>query len=295
MSLRTRFGFFGVTEEEANHGKRTTQDLTNLALASPFAAQDINVDISPFFANDKINGSVVRSFVYLEAKDMTFTPAAEGRLQAAFDLHGVIFGDNGSIVEQRTTGAKVSLSQRDYEVAMQNGMQLTFDIPIKKPGAYQVRIAARDRTSSKIGSAGQFVVVPNLGDRKLAVSGVILGTGSDETHNLASPGARRFTPNSDVHFAFMVYNGANESGAFRNLVMQAKLLREDKEVLAGPEVPVKPAANQTDLSRVITSGLLRLPPDLEPGNYYLQVAVTEVGGKKKVAPMVQWSQFEVYK
>jgi VWFA-related protein len=295
MSLRTRFGFFGVSEEEANHGKKTAQDLTNLALASPFAAQDINVDISPFFANDKLNGSVVRSFVYLEAKDMTFTPAAEGRLQAAFDLHGVIFGDNGSIVEQRTTGAKVSLSQRDYEVAMQNGMQLTFDIPIKKPGAYQVRIAARDRTSSKIGSAGQFVVVPNLGDRKLAVSGVILGTGSDETHNLASPGARRFTPNSDVHFAFMVYNGANESGAFRNLVMQAKLLREDKEVLAGPEVPVKPAANQTDLSRVITSGLLRLPPDLEPGNYYLQVAVTEVGGKKKVAPMVQWSQFEVYK
>jgi len=295
MSLRTRFGFFGVTEEEANHGKRTTQDLTNLALTSPFAAQDINVDISPFFANDKINGSVVRSFVYIEAKDMTFTPAAEGRQQAAFDLHGVIFGDNGSIVEQRTSGAKVSLSQRDYELAMQNGMQLTFDIPIKKPGAYQVRIAARDRTSSKIGSAGQFVVVPNLSDKKLAVSGVILGTGSDESHNLASPGARRFTPNSDVHFAFMVYNGANESGAFRNLVMQAKVLREDKEVFTGPEVPVQTAANQRDLSRVITSGSLRLPPDLEPGNYYLQVAVTEVGGKKKVPPMVQWSQFEVQK
>ena len=139
------------------------------------------------------------------------------------------------------------------------------------------------------------MVVPNLSDKKLAVSGVILGTGSDESHNLASPGARRFTPNSDVHFAFMVYNGANESGAFRNLVMQAKVLREDKEVFTGPEVPVQTAANQRDLSRVITSGSLRLPPDLEPGNYYLQVAVTEVGGKKKVPPMVQWSQFEVQK
>jgi len=295
MSLRTRFGFFGVSEEEANHGKKTAQDLTNLALTSPFAAQDINVDISPFFANDKVNGSVVRSFVYLEAKDMTFTPAAEGRQQASFELHGVIFGDNGSIVEQRASGARVSLSQRDYEVAMQNGMQLTFDIPIKKPGAYQVRIAARDRASSKIGSAGQFVVVPNLSDKKLAVSGVILGTGGDASHNLASPGARRFTPNSDVHFAFMIYNGANEAGAFRNLVMQAKLLREDKEVFAGPEVPVKADADQTDLSRVITSGSLRLPPDLQPGNYYLQVAVMEVGGKKKVAPMVQWSDFEVQK
>jgi len=295
MSLRTRFGFFGVSEEEANHGKKTPQDLTNLALTSPFAAQDINVDISPFFANDKVNGSVVRSFVYLEAKDMTFTPAAEGRQQASFELHGVIFGDNGSIVEQRASGARVSLSQRDYEVAMQNGMQLTFDIPIKKPGAYQVRIAARDRASSKIGSAGQFVVVPNLSDKKLAVSGVILGTGGDASHNLASPGARRFTPNSDVHFAFMIYNGANEAGAFRNLVMQAKLLREDKEVFAGPEVPVKADADQTDLSRVITSGSLRLPPDLQPGNYYLQVAVMEVGGKKKLAPMVQWSDFEVQK
>ncbi|HEU4837616.1 MAG TPA: VWA domain-containing protein [Pyrinomonadaceae bacterium] len=296
MTLRTRYGFFGVSEEEANRGKRTARDLTNLALASPFAAQDINIDISPFFANDKINGSVVRSFVYLEAKDMTFTPGPEGRQQAAFDLHGVIFGDNGSVVEQRTRGATVSLSQRDYEMAMRNGMQLTFDIPVRKPGAYQVRIAARDRASSKIGSAGQFVVVPNLGDKKLAVSGVILGTGSDAaSHDLASPGARRFTPNSEVHFAFMIYNGTNESGALRNLVMQARLMRDDKDVFTGPEVPIRAGANQTDLSRVITSGSLRLPPDLEPGNYYLQVAVAEVGGKKKVVPVVQWADFEIEK
>jgi VWFA-related protein len=296
LTLRTRFGFFGVSEEETNHGKRTARDLTNLALASPFAAQEINIDISPFFANDKANGSVVRSFVYIEAKDMTFTPAAEGRQQASFELHGVIFGDNGSIVEQRRRGAIVSLSQRDYELAMRNGMQLTFDIPVRKTGAYQVRIAVRDRASSKIGSAGQFVVVPNLGDKRLAVSGVILGTGGNaETHDLASPGARRFTPNSELHFAFMIYNGADESGGFRNLVMQAKLFREDKNVFTGPEVPVKAGAKQTDLSRVITSGSVRLPPDLEPGNYYLQVAVMEVGGKKKMAPVVQWVDFEVEK
>jgi VWFA-related protein len=295
MSLRTRYGFYGVSEEEAEQA-RTLRDLTNLALASPFAAQDINLDISPFFANDKTNGSVVRSFVYLEAKDMTFTPIAEGRHQTSFDLHGVIFGDNGSIVAQRTRGATVSLSQQDYEYAVRNGMQLTFDIPVRRPGAYQVRIAARDRASLKIGSAGQFVMVPNLGDKKFAVSGVILGTGIDGvSHDLMSPGARRFAANQEVHFAFMVYNGTDETGTFRNLVMQAKVFREDKDVFTGPEVPVKAGAKQTDLSRVLTNGSLRLPADLEPGNYYLQVTVTEVGARKKVPAVVQWVEFEVWR
>ena len=74
MTLRTRFGFFGVTEEEASRGRRTVRDLTNLALMSPFAAQDINLEITSFFANDKIAGSVIRSFVYIDPDDMSFTP-----------------------------------------------------------------------------------------------------------------------------------------------------------------------------------------------------------------------------
>jgi VWFA-related protein len=295
MTLRTRFGFYGISEDEANRGKRTVRDLTNLALISPFAAQDVNVDISSFFASDKTGVAVVRSFVYIDAKDMTFTPE-NGRQKTTFDLHGVIFGDNGSIVEQVTRGATLSLSQSDYEYAMSRGMQLTFDIPVKKPGTYQVRIAARDKTSSRLGSAGQFVAVPNLSNKKLAVSGIILGTDSDPAHQaLASPGARRFAPNSAVHFAYVIYNAGNESGVLRNLVMQAKLFRDDKEVFAGPEVPIKAAANQTDLSRVFASGSISLPQNLEPGNYYLQVSVMEIAGKNKVVPVVQWVDFEIDK
>src|SRR6185295_5168819 len=52
MSIRTRFGFFGVTEEEAAKAKPSTQGLTNLALASPFTAQDIEVDMTSFFVED---------------------------------------------------------------------------------------------------------------------------------------------------------------------------------------------------------------------------------------------------
>jgi hypothetical protein len=42
--------------------------------------------------------------------------------------------------------------------------------------------------------------------------------------------------------------------------------------------------------------VLRLAPELEPGNYYLKIIVTEKdANSKKVAPVVQWVDFEIVK
>ena len=238
---------------------------------------------------------MIRSFVYIDAKDMSFTPV-DGRQQVSFELHGAVFGDNGSVVQQLTRGGTVSLSQDEYEYALRNGMGLTFDIPVKRPGAYQVRIAARDTASSHIGSAGEFVTVPNLKNKKLAVSGMVLGVGTDGPGlDLANPGARRFTPGSDIHFGYVIYNATNESGTMRNIVMQAKIFRDGKNIYSAQEVPVKAATNPTDPTRVFANGIVRLAPDLEPGNYYLQVTLTEAGTKKKEAMVVQWADFEIEK
>lgn len=292
MTLRTRFGFFGVSEEEAIQSPRSVRDLTNLALASPFAAQDVNIDITSFFVNDKTTGSMIRSFVFIDAKDLAFTPL-NGRQQAGIDLHGVIFGDNGAVVAKAANGATVSLTESEYQQALREGMQVTFDIPVKRAGPFQVRIAARDKASLRLGSAGQFVTVPDLSKKKLAVSGIVLGTGRDSTgQQILNPGARQFTPNSELHFVYILYNGMNATG-FGNYVMQTKLFRDDKDVYTGPAVPIS-AANQPDYNRVITGGMVRLPADLEPGSYYLQVSITEADAKKPV-PLVQWAEFDVEK
>lgn len=292
MTLRTRFGFFGLSEEEANKNRRSVRDLTNLALMSPFGKQDINLDITSFFANDKTAGSMIRSFVYLDAADMTFT-SVNGKREGSIELHGVIFGDNGAVVQQLTRSASVSLTDEDYEQAKRFGMNITFDMPVKNAGAYQVRIAARDKNSSHIGSAGQFVAVPNLGNNRLAVSGIVLGTDS-KGFALANPGTRRFTKNSDVHFAYIVYNATNASGTLRNLVVQTKLFRDGKVVFTAPESPIS-AANQTDLVRLYGGGVVHLPADLEPGNYYLQVVVVETAAKDKKKALVQWANFDIDK
>jgi len=292
MSLRTRFGFFGVTEEEAERAKKpSTQALTNLALASPFTAQDIEVDMTSFFVDDTAGGALVRSFVYIDAKNLTFTPV-NGKQQGSIELHGIVFGDNGAVAQQLKRGATLSLTDDEYRQAMANGIGLNFDMPVRRPGAYQARLAVLDRATSKIGSAGQFVVVPDLKNKKPAVSGIVLGLpGPNQTINNA--GGRRFRTNDEVYFAFNIYNAANEKGQLRNMVMTAMLFRDDKVVYTGPEVPI--TADSTDLTRVFTNGRVKLTPDLEPGDYYLQVTITDKDADKKAAPVVQWIDFQIEK
>jgi VWFA-related protein len=298
MNLRTRYGFFGVTEEDAKKAQPTVRDLTNLALASPFRAQDIEVDLTSFFAEEPSIGSMVRSFVYLDVKDLEFRKV-NGKHQGSIEMHGAIFGDNGSLSEQMMRGATLNFTDSELEAAKTNGIGLGINMPVKRHGSYQIRIAVRDRHSSKIGSAGQFAIVPNLNDKKLGVSGIILGkldqaaaqNRADQTVN--NPGSRRFAQNSDLYYGYRIYNGAVAGGSqLRDLVMQAKLFRDGKSVFTGPEVPVI-AGSQKDLTRVYVDGVVKLGPELEPGIYYLQVVIVDKNAKSKDTPVVQWVDFEI--
>jgi VWFA-related protein len=297
MTLRTRYGFFGYSEED---DVKRPESKTNLALASPFRAQDIDLEFTAFFANDKVAGSVIRSFLYLDAKDLTFVQA-NGKYEAHIELHGVIFGDNGRVEEQIQHDAVMSLPEADYQRAVREGIRIRFDMPAKKPGAYQLRVAARDVASSRIGSAGQFVGVPNLKNKHLAVSGIVLRGVTDisDTESGAvasvSPALRRFVPNSEMQFALVVYNAAIDPAIGRpNLVMETKLFRNDKRVQSYPAVPVD-MTNQTDPGRIFATRIVQLGANLEPGNYYLLVEITDKTTKDKQPPIAQWIDFEIVK
>lgn len=55
--------------------------------------------------------------------------------------------------------------------------------------------------------------------------------------------------------------------------------------------------NQSDLGRVVTTGIVRINSDLEPepGRYFLQLVVNDSLAKIKQGPVVQWIDFEVVK
>ncbi len=294
MTLRTRSGFFGVTEEDASSTQLSHPASTSLALISPFSAQDVEVNLRSFFTDDKTRGSVVKSFVYIAADDLTFENV-DGRRRGSVELHGVIFGENGVVVEQRSRAGNLSLSEGEYRYAVRNGITLRLDMPVKRPGSYQVRVAARDKASSRIGSAGQFVVVPDLKKKKLELSGIVLGTaarfsGSDVNRIIETPGMRRFEPNSDLHFGFVVYNASSTN----RLVMEARLFRDGRKIYSGHPAPIV-VGNQPDLTRLFVNGSVRLGHDLAVGSYYLQIVITDKSAKNKASEVIQLVDFEVFK
>jgi hypothetical protein len=76
--------------------------------------------------------------------------------------------------------------------------------------------------------------------------------------------------------------------------MEAKLFRDGKVIYSGPEAPIN-AGKQTDPNRLLVSGSVHLSPDLEAGNYYLQVVITDKGTKGKTIPVVHWIDFDIVK
>jgi hypothetical protein len=262
-------------------------------LISPFTEQNLEVDVNSFFTGGNTEGPIVRSFLYLNPANLSFVPN-NGRYETALEIHGALFGDNGSMANKVKHDIVLSLGENEYRQAMRDGLpdavRLRFDMPAKKPGSYQVRIAVRDRTSAKIGSAGQFVEVPDLNNKHAALSGIVLRGGSmtiaPETVMVTPPG-KRFPLNSNLDFAFFVYN------ATPNLVLETKLFRDGKVVKANADMPVD-VTNRDNLGRSIVTNVMRLTPDLEPGNYYLQVVLIDKAAKdKRSAAASQWADFEI--
>jgi len=293
MTLRTRYGFFGVSEEEVEKSKPTITDRTTLALMSPFFSQDIEIGLTSFFAHSKDKGSLIRSFVFIAAKDLQFNAAPEGWHNASLELRTMIFGYNGKVVDQQTLNRTISLKGETYERALKEGITVQFEVPVKRPGLYQFRVVARDEATSLIGSAGQSVDIPNLANGKLAMSEIVI-RGEGEEDKSANPALRRFAPGATFQFVSLIYNANNKSNQPPRLVMEARLLHDSKVLLTSPEMPIE-MANQKDLNQVVAPGVIRLPTNLEPGTYFLQVKLIDKVVKDQPVVAVQWIDFEVVK
>ena len=308
LSIRTRKGFYGFTEDDANRLGQTQTNKTDVALISPFRAHDIAIDLATVFAKDPALGLLLRSFLYIDAKSLTFEDDGEGWRKVTVEMRGMIFGNNGRPLDEILVTPTVRLRQIAYEQALRDGLLLRFDLPVKRPGSYQLRVTARDPISSRIGSAGQFVTVPDP-IREFSTSGVVISSTTEEkiltisaplfseTKSEATveakltpnPVNRRFKTGTNLVFGFVIYNADTSAGP-PQLTINAKLFREGKVIDSANGLRVN-VAGQKDLTRISTTGVVYLKPDLEPGRYFLQLITIDSGRKGNQA--AQWIDFEV--
>ena len=328
LRVRSRTGFYGITDEDARPRRQTREEQLVGALVSPFSSGDIHVRLTSLFGNDPRTSSFMRSLLYIDTHDLSFATQADGSHKANLDVAAITFGDNGLAVDKVATTYEIRVKDEEYQRIIKHGLIYTLNVPVKKAGAYQLRVAVRDTASERVGSAGQFVEVPNLDKNRLALSGIILGgmnpaaapktpasastaaaepsastsqsanTTVDATEIYdpqAGPAVRRLSHGMLLDFGYVIYNAQLDRAASRpQLTTQVRLFRDGKLLFAGKELPFN-ADRQADLKRLVAGGRLQLGTSLPPGEYVLQVIVTDTLAKEKYRTASQWIDFEIVK
>ena len=301
--VRYRSGFFGIAEEQLAKPKLSVTDTLIQALTSPFGKNDIAVRMNAIFAGDEKQGAFVRSFINVDAATLTFTKDTTGKFYStSFDIVAITFGDNGKILDERSKNFTITLDQLQYDKFQERGLITSFSLPIKNPGGYQVRLALRDVASDRVGSANQYVEIPNLKKDKLAISGMVLenvstsiwnrirlmpaGESSGEADPQWDTAVRQFRRGSVMRFAYQIYNARGDG----KLVQRLTLFTGGKVAFQGQSVPVSNLKAETPTSAA-ASGAIFLGDNLTPGDYILQVDVTDPSGKAATA--TQFIQFEI--
>ena len=275
VNVRSREGYYTGTSETAS--AKTREARLSQALISPFAAGAVAVRITPLFFNDRSEGSYLRVLLHLEAKDLTFNEQSNKSQQTVLDIVAVNLGDDGKVVDHFSDTQTLDVKEEAFPGVQKNGLSFVLNVPVKKSGAYQLRVAVRDVASDRIGSAGQFVLVPDVAKNHLSLSGIVIsglnqGTSADATLQ-AVPSLRRLTHGMVLSYCYTIYNAEVKEDR-PQLETQMLLFREGKQVFAGKISPFDPGT-QSDMKRLKVTGGLRLGPELPAGGYLLQVMVTD--------------------
>src|ERR1051325_145421 len=310
LRVRSRTGFYGVNVEAAAHtAPRTRDQQLAAALTSPFAANGIGLRVTPSFGNDATAGSYVRALLHVAARDLTFKEQADGSHRAVIDIVAVNFGDGGRVVDQFSDTQTIDVKGDSYQQALQDGLVFILNVPTKQPGAYQLRVAVRDGTSERVGSAYEFVQVPDLNKNQLALSGLFVSgskqkpaagdhageTKVEEPDQLAGPAVRHLRQGMILSYAYTIYKAQLDQTGRPQLQTQMRLFREGKEVFTGKLSPFN-VGQQTDMKHLDAGGRLLVGSNLVPGEYILQVTVTDTLAKnKRQGTATQWIDFEIVK
>jgi VWFA-related protein len=300
LQVRTRTGFLG-NPEDLGPVARTPQAELIHAMTSPFASGAIHVQLTALFTSSATEGSAINALLHIDAKDLKFDDAPDDKHKAQVEILSATFTEDGQVQDQEDKGYSFALNGDQYQVALRSGLLYAIHHTVKKPGGYQMRVALRDTGSLEIGSASQFIEVPDLSKGHLALSSIELeeatgagAPGSPARHDnpLGSPAVRSFLPGSEVVYACQILNPHLDANKQPQLEMEVRIFRDGVQINDSKPRPVE-AREQADAGHPLASGELRLGPTMKPGDYVLQVIVTDKIAEEKYNVASQWMDFEV--
>jgi VWFA-related protein len=218
---------------------------------------------------------VLQASMQIAREAFNFDPAV-AKQKTDVDVIGAAINDRGLIYTFKQVLTVTAAPESPATPVIWN-QQLTV-----RPGLYQVRVAVRERTTGRTGSAMQWIEIPAATPPRLSMSSLFLGERRAESglSNKQADGPQpirvdvdhRFARSSALRFQTYVYNAARSSGA-TDVWIQAQVLRGRQQVAAVAPSRIPPDISKDPRSLPYWSeiGLSQLPPGL----YTLEVSASD--------------------
>jgi VWFA-related protein len=252
--------------------------------AAPLRA--LTTVLSTSFVDVPGTGGVLTSSVQVSTGGLDY--GADGKQPAGVDILGAVWNDQGKTAGNFKTHLNVApLGPASASAGgEQPGVIYNARTPLA-PGFYLVKVAARDARGGQMGSASQWVEIPDLSKRQLALSSLHIG---GHAVGVEKGGAaqvqfsvdRRFQRSSKLDFLAFIYNATRAPGL--DLLAHVRVTREGRAVVSAPPIKIAPPA-ETDFARIPFTGVISLG-QLPPGRYELELEVTDNAAKTSAAQRI---------
>jgi VWFA-related protein len=302
LHVRSREGFLGAPGIANQPAERTREAELNRALQSPYAGS-IHPRLTAVFANARPNGSYIAAWVHFDADALKWSSEPDGSHKAQVDVAAVTFDENGVALATVDNTFPLKLNAQQYDGAVKTGMVFALNVPVAKPGPYLVRAALRDPATEGSGAAEQFIEVPDVESGHLALSGILVqqavvpanvetSQGPAPRVDVTGGGARRlFRRGEPLIYTYEILNASAGAGQHPELDVQTRLFRDGVQVVT--DKTAMAPGDVKDPQHLRASGRLTVGRDMVPGEYVLQVIVTDKLAKSKFTVATQSVDFEI--
>jgi VWFA-related protein len=275
-------------KSSANHAAKTEESEIRDALADYYPSTSLPTLLSLTYLNTPKNETVLTSSIQVDSDRLTY--GDEGKQPATLRLAGVVLNDKGKIV----SSFKNQLNIKPLIGQSREGAILYNEHTPLTPGIYQVRVASRDEKSGRVGSAMQWVVIPDLAKHQLTLSSLLLG--GQVLDNASKDGAaqvqlsvdHRFARSSKLGYWVFVYNAKRDAAGSPNLTIKSEVRRDGQLMVAAPPRTIK--VGSPDPDRIPFGEELSLK-NLSPGSYELLVTIADTLAGTSVNQTIE---FQVY-
>jgi VWFA-related protein len=303
LHVRSRAGFFGAPGAGAGLSEHTRESQLNRALQSPYAGT-IHPRLTAVFTNVQQGGSFIVGWVHFEANELKWSSEPDGSHKAQVDMAAATFDEDGLALATVNATFPLALNAQQYDEALKKGMVYAVRVPIAKPGPYLVRAALRDPATEGSGAAEQFIEVPDVASGHLALSGIVVQDATAQASADVPPGpaprtdisagasTRAFRRGVPMVYAYEILNAASSEGQHPELEVQARVFHDGVQVMTEKKA-LSPSGELKDPQRLTAMGQMSVGRDMMPGEYVLQVIVTDKNAKSKFNVAAQSVDFEI--